>query len=144
MSRFPAFFVLLLAADLVVSSDLAAAESDLAGSSWTMVVAQQCQLGQIGKILLQPDGTAQATAQVENSTGSMTVPGDSQSTDLQGSWSYADNVLHLSFNEGSLTLDGPVAPSIDLCVNLLVQLADCARADPRAPQGVSGRFKTGH
>ena len=91
-----------------MASDLAAADSDLAGSSWTVVVAQQCQLGQIGKILLQPDGTAQATAQVENSTGSMTVPGDSQSTDLQGSWSYADNVLHLSFNEGSLTLDGPV------------------------------------
>jgi hypothetical protein len=108
MPRLPSFFGLLLAAGLVASSDLAAADSDLAGSSWTVVVAQQCQLGQIGKILLQPDGTAQATAQVENSTGSMTVPGDSQSTDLQGSWSYADNVLHLSFNEGSLTLDGPV------------------------------------
>jgi hypothetical protein len=41
-------------------------------------------------------------------SGSTPVPENSQSTDLQGSWSYTDNVLHLSFNEGSLTLDGLV------------------------------------
>ena len=108
MPRFPSFLGLLLAAGAVVSSGLAAADSDLAGSSWTVVVAQQCQLGQIGNILLQHGGTAQATAQVENSSGSKSVPEDSQSTDLQGRWSYTDNVLHLSFNEGSLTLDGLV------------------------------------
>ena len=110
MPRFPSILGLLLAAGLVVASGLASAGSDLAGSSWTVVVAEQCQLGQIGKILLQPDGSAEATAQVENSTGSSTVPEDSQSTDLQGTWSYSDsdNTLHLSFNEGSLTLDGPM------------------------------------
>jgi len=108
MPRFPSFPGLLMAAGVVVSAGLAAADPDLAGSSWTVVVAQQCQLGQIGNILLQPGGTAQATAQVENSSGSTSVPEDSQSTDLQGRWSYTDNVLHLSFNEGSLTLDGPV------------------------------------
>lgn len=73
-----------------------------------MVITEECQLGQIGKILLQTGGTAQASAVVETSVGSNTATADTQSTDLDGTWSYSDNMLHLSFNEGSLTLDGPV------------------------------------
>ncbi len=107
----PRFYLLvgqLLTAGFAALPALALGDSDLAGSRWTVVVAEQCQLGQIGSILLQPGGSAQATAQVETSTGGNSLGGDSQSTELQGSWSYTDNVLHLSFNEGSLTLDGPV------------------------------------
>lgn len=108
MPRLLAFFGLLLLADLAALPGLAVGESGLAGSSWTVVVAEQCQLGQIGKISLQDGGIAQATAVVETSAGSGALGADSQSTDLRGTWSYADNVLHLSFNDGSLTLDGPV------------------------------------
>jgi hypothetical protein len=86
----------------------ARAGTDLEGSSWTVVVTEQCQLGQIGKVLLQSGGAAQATAIVESSAGSNNTAADTQSTDLQGNWSYAGDTLHLSFNDGSLTLDGPV------------------------------------
>ena len=108
MRRFVSFLGLLLVTGLAVLPRPSLAESDLAGSSWTVVVAEQCQLGQIRKILLQGGGIAQATAVVETSVGSNSASADSQSTDLEGSWSYVDNVLHLSFNDGSLTLDGPV------------------------------------
>src|SRR5262249_18048688 len=37
---------------------------------------------------------------------------------------------------GVLPLDGPVAPLLDAGVDLLIQLADRARADLRAPQGL--------
>ena len=108
MPRFLPSLGLLLAAGFAALPGPAVGEADLAGSSWTPVIAEQCQLGQIGRILLQPGGSAQATAQVENSADDSPLAGDSQSTDLRGSWSYTDNVLHLSFSEGSLTLDGPV------------------------------------
>ena len=100
-------FGLILSAALAAAPSLARA-ADLSGSSWTVVVTEECQLGQIGKILLQAGGTAQASAVVETSVGSNTATADTQSTDLDGTWSYSDNMLHLSFNEGSLTLDGPV------------------------------------
>ncbi len=108
MPRFPARLALLAAAALTAISGLARADPELAGSSWTVVVSEDCQLGQIGKISLQDGGTAQATAVVETSAGSSAGTADTQTTDLQGTWSYADNVLHLSFNDGSLALDGPV------------------------------------
>jgi hypothetical protein len=108
MRRLVPFVGLLLATGVTALPRPSLAESDLAGSSWTVVVAERCQLGQIGKILLQAGGIVQATAVVETSVGSNSASADSQSTELEGSWSYADNVLHLSFNEGSLTLDGPV------------------------------------
>jgi hypothetical protein len=109
MSRLFPFLGPLLATGIAAAlPGLARGESDLAGSTWSVVVAEECQLGQIGKIHLQPGGIAQATALVETSEGGNSLGGDSQNTDLQGSWSYADNLLHLSFNDGSLTLDGPV------------------------------------
>ena len=107
MPRLPACLGLLMAA-LVAVSGRAQAGSDLAGSSWAVVVSEQCQLGQIGNISLQDGGNAQATAVVETSVGAGASAADTQTTDLQGTWSYADNALHLSFNDGSLTLDGPV------------------------------------
>lgn len=108
MPRLSACLGLLAAAVLVGVPGPASAGSDLAGSSWTVVVSEDCQLGQIGKISLQDGGNAQATAVVETSSGSSASTADSQTTDLQGTWSYADDILHLSFNDGSLTLDGPV------------------------------------
>ena len=81
---------------------------DLSDSSWTVVVSDECQLSQIGKILLQAGGTAQASAVVEMSVGSTNSAADTQSTDLDGTWSYTDSKLHVSFNGDSLTLDGPV------------------------------------
>jgi len=81
---------------------------DLSGSSWTVVVSDECQLSQIGKILLQAGGTAQASAVVEMSVGSTNSAADTQSTDLDGTWSFTDTKLHVSFNGDSLTLDGPV------------------------------------
>ena len=87
---------------------LSLAESDLADLSWTVVVAEQCQFGQIGRILLQAGGIARVMAQVETSVGGNSVSVDSHSTDLAGRWSYSDNALHLSFNDGSPKLDGPV------------------------------------
>ena len=39
-----------------------------------------------------------------------------------------------------VAFDRPVAPSLDLHVDLLVQLADRARADSRAPQGFGNVF----
>ena len=81
---------------------------DLSDSSWTVVVSDECQLSQIGKILLQAGGAAQASAVVEMSVGSTNSAADTQSTDLDGTWSFTDNKLHVSFNGDSLTLDGPV------------------------------------
>jgi len=81
---------------------------DLTGSSWTVAVSEECQLSQIGKIVLQAGGTAQASAVVEMSVGSTNSAADTQSTDLDGTWSFTDNKLHVSFNGDSLTLDGPV------------------------------------
>lgn len=109
MPRLFPFLGLLLTTGIAAAlPGLARGESDLTGSTWSVVVAEQCQLGQIGKIQLQAGGIAQATAQVETSVSGSSLGGESQNTDLQGSWSYADNILHLSFNDGSLTLDGPV------------------------------------
>jgi len=98
---------LFLAAAVALAPSLALGD-DLSGTNWTVVVTEECQLGQIGKILLQTGGTAQASAVVETSVGSNTTAADTQSTDLDGTWSYADGKLHLSFNGDSLTLDGPV------------------------------------
>jgi hypothetical protein len=104
------------------------AGSSLAGSSWTVVVSEQCQLFQIQKITLQADGTADATAVVEDQVGSDTtggnmagantsggtvsgenpLGGDSTAADLQGTWTQDGKGLHLSLSNGSLTLDGPV------------------------------------
>jgi hypothetical protein len=36
-----------------------------------------------------------------------------------------------------LPLDQPVAPRLNLRVDLLIQFADRARTDPRAPQGLA-------
>lgn len=108
MPRLPACLGLLTAAAFVGMPGLVLAGSELSGSSWTVVVSEQCQLGQIGAISLQDGGAAQATAVVETSVGAGATTADTQTTDLQGTWSYADNTLHLSFNDGSLTLDGPV------------------------------------
>ena len=106
MRRFFLFLWLAFAAEVLPGFSFA--ESDLTGSRWTVVVAEQCQLGQIEEIQLQAGGIARGTALVESSDGSGTGGANSNSTDLEGNWSYADNLLHLSFNNGSLTLDGPV------------------------------------
>jgi hypothetical protein len=79
MKRPPVFLALLSAATLAVMARPASAASGFEGSSWTLVVAEQCQLGQIGKILLQADGTAQATAEVETATGGATSGGGAAS-----------------------------------------------------------------
>lgn len=100
-------FSLFLAAALGAAARPATAD-DLTGSSWTVAVSEDCQLSQIGKIVLQAGGTAQASAVVEMSVGSTNSAADTQSTDLDGTWSYTDNKLHVSFNGDSLTLDGPV------------------------------------
>ncbi len=100
-------FGLCLAAALGAAVQHAWAD-DLTGSSWTVAVSEECQLSQIGKIVLQAGGSAQASAVVEMSVGSTNSAADTQSTDLDGTWSYADNKLHVSFNGDSLTLDGPV------------------------------------
>jgi len=105
MRRFFLFLWLAFAAEVLPGFSFA--ESDLTWSRWTVVVAEQCQLGQIEGIQLQAGGIARGTALVESSNGSGTA-GATSTTDLEGSWSYAGNLLHLSFNDGSLTLDGPV------------------------------------
>jgi len=107
MPRSPARLGLLVAAGFVLISGLAQAGADMAGSNWTVVVSEDCQLGQIGKISLKDDGSAQATAVVESASGNSASTADTETTDLEGTWTYADNILHLSFNDGSLTLDGP-------------------------------------
>jgi hypothetical protein len=106
MRRFFLSLGLAIAAQVLPGFSLA--DSDLTGSRWTVVVAEQCQLGQIEEIQLQAGGIARGTALVESSNSSGTAGENSNSTDLEGSWSYAGNLLHLSFNDGSLTLDGPV------------------------------------
>ena len=108
MPRSPARLGLLIAAGFVLISGLALAGADMAGSNWTVVVSEDCQLGQIGKISLKDDSSAQATAVVESASGNSASTADTETTDLEGTWTYADNILHLSFNDGSLTLDGPV------------------------------------
>ena len=108
MPGLPTRLGLLVAAGLILISGLAQAGSDMAGSNWTVVVSEDCQLGQIGKISLKDDGSAQATAVVESSSGNSASTADTETTDLLGTWTYADNILHLSFNDGSLMLDGPV------------------------------------
>jgi len=100
-------FSLCLTVALAIAMQHARAD-DLSGSSWTVVVSDECQLSQIGKIELQTGGTAQASAVVEMSSGSANTAADTQSTDLDGTWSFADSKLHVSFNGDSLTLDGPV------------------------------------
>ena len=87
---------------------LSARADDLSDTSWTVLVSEECQLSQIGKIALQAGGKAQASAVVETASGSTNSAADTQSTDLDGTWTFADAKLHLSFNDGSLTLDGPV------------------------------------
>jgi hypothetical protein len=108
MPRLPVRLGLLIAPGLFLLCGLAQAGSDMAGSDWTVVVSEDCQLGQIGKISLKDDGSAQATAVVESASGNGASTADTETTDLQGTWTYTDNILHLSFNDGSLTLDGPV------------------------------------
>ena len=92
----------------LVGRAVPALADDLSGTSWTVLVSEECQLSQIGKIALQAGGTAQASAVVETASGSTNSAADTQSTDLDGTWTYGDAKLHLSFNDGSLTLDGPV------------------------------------
>jgi hypothetical protein len=107
MHGFRVQFRPLVAAMLVAASPPAWAD-DLSGSNWTVLVSEECQLSQIGKIELEAGGIAKASALVEMSAGTTNSAADTESTDLDGTWTIGDNALHLSFNEGSLTLDGPV------------------------------------
>ncbi len=86
----------------------AARADELSGTGWTVQVSEECQLSQIGKIALQAGGKAQASAVVETASSGTNTAAATQSTDLDGTWTFTDARLHLSFNDGSLTLDGPV------------------------------------
>jgi hypothetical protein len=107
MQRRSVFVGLFLAFTFASLSPSARAD-DLSDTSWSVLVSEDCQLSQIGKIALQAGGKAQASAVVETASGSTNSAADTQSTDLDGTWTFADAKLHLSFNDGSLTLDGPV------------------------------------
>jgi hypothetical protein len=94
---------------IYLSSGTAIAEPGLAGSTWTLMASEQCQLGEIKKVVLNPDGTATATALLEDQGGGG-LPGNApEAADLNGSWSVSDGNLHVSFAQDSLRLDGPVA-----------------------------------
>src|SRR5689334_4670815 len=71
MRRF--FLSLGLAIAAQVQPGFSLADSDLTGSRWTVVVAEQCQLGQIEEIQLQAGGIARGTALVESSNSSGTA-----------------------------------------------------------------------
>jgi hypothetical protein len=107
MQRRSVFVGPLVALALAAFAPSARAD-ELSDTSWTVQVSEECQLSQIGKIALQVGGKAQASAVVETASSGTNSAADTQSTDLDGTWSFADATLHLSFNDGSLTLDGPV------------------------------------
>jgi hypothetical protein len=100
---------LLLPAVLIhFSPETAIAEPGLAGSTWTLVASEQCQLGEIKKVVLNPDGTATATALLEDQGGGGLPVNAPEAADLNGTWSVSDANLHVSFGQDSLKLDGPV------------------------------------
>src|SRR5438270_9299082 len=100
---------LLLPAILIFfSPEIGIAEPGLAGSTWTFIVSEQCQLGQIKQVVLNPDGTATATALLDDQGGGGLLWNAPQAADLNGTWSVTAGRLHVSFCQDSLKLDGAV------------------------------------
>jgi hypothetical protein len=88
-------------------ADTGLASAALAGSTWTMVVSESCQLGQIKEIRLLADGTAAGAADLGDEGGGL-FGKPSGADQITGSWNLKDGRLQVSLGRGSLTLDGPV------------------------------------